>query len=175
MPIEIPKPYEDALLLMSVVLAALVLLWFVTTILRYLHRRAYNLTKVESGGGGVDLSFTRVDAQARAAALARGEAYVRPADAETEAKAAEKEKRLKGFGLFARTGALVLAIANVALGALTAVSVAEDAQANLERVDCFAEVVSRFKLGFILAAVVLLAESSRFMKRNRFFGNPEQH
>lgn len=172
MTIDIPKPYETAFLLISIGLGALCVLWLISSVLRALHKRAYNLTKVETDGRGVDLSFTRVDHAARSAAIERGAAYTGPASAEQEAAAVEKERRLNAAGMFARTGALVLALANVALGVLTAYSTAEDAQANLERIDSISAVVSRFKFGFILTAVVLVAEFSRFARRNRFLSNP---
>ena len=65
-------------------------LWLLVTVYRWPVARAYNLTKAESAS--VDKSsrpdFLTVDQEARDAAIARGDSYVRPADREAAPPAA---------------------------------------------------------------------------------------
>ena len=178
--IELPAWAQTALPLLSIALAALVAVWMLITVLRRLHGRAYNLTKIESTGGrGIEPSFTRIDHAARAAAIARGEAYDHTKPPATDASAqhaavAGKQRLLGNFGVFARIGAGIIAVSHVGLGAITALSMAEDAQGRLESIDCLREVASRFKFGFVLAAIVLIAECSRFVRRRFHFNKHER-
>jgi hypothetical protein len=170
--VEIPGWVHDLLVPLGFALVALFVAWLVLAILGALHRRAYNLTKAETARPRAeDPSFLKVDHEAREAALARGDAYVRPADRETGEKAAARTAPSSSIWAFlCRLGVILVAVAHFGV---VVVSVA-DATYNAERVvqdisasDRFTAIVSKYWLGLSLGAIVLAAEIVRFVQSRR--------
>jgi len=127
--------------------------WLVAEGLRAAHRRAYNLTKAETTQPASKLqpSFTKVDHEARAAALARGDAYAE-ARAASAAEAEGVAPKLPPWGKLARMTSRVVAAAIVALVPPTASGIAAREGVNFSITD----VAQRYPLGIGLAIVVLV-------------------
>jgi hypothetical protein len=127
--------------------------WLVAEGVRAAHRRAYNLTKVETTAGSESLqpSFTKVDHAARQAALERGDAYAAQRAA-AEADPVASGKKLPVWGKLARPASQVVAATVVALVPPTANGIAEREGLSVSVTD----VAQRYPIGVGLAVVVLI-------------------
>lgn len=161
---EIPEEIRAWLAPLGFALAALFALWLVFLVLRYLHRRAYNLTKAETARfrKGRDPSFLKVDHEAREEALRRGDEYVRPADRVEEPAPAEPPRpRWSLWSVLCRVAIVIAALAHFGVIAFTMASAAKDADQvwkEISTTERISTVVSRYWIGFALAGIVLAAE-----------------
>ncbi|MEZ6016237.1 MAG: hypothetical protein R3F49_14045 [Planctomycetota bacterium] len=127
--------------------------WVAAEGIRAAHRRAYNLTKVETTPQDAPgLSFTKVDHEARAAALARGDAYAEERARDAAAAAAAGTPPLAPWGKLARMAARVVAAGVVALLPPTASGVAAREGVNVSVTD----IAKQYPLGVGLAVLVLV-------------------
>lgn len=138
-----------------------------------IHARAYNLTRVETARPSKEVkpAFLTVDEEAREAAVARGDAYVRPGDRQSSA-AEETEtnavaNRWWRWGTIARAGALIVAIVHLGVVALSALTVADRAREQLESFEAARAVLAAYPVGSFLAVAVVLVEVTRFVRRRR--------
>jgi hypothetical protein len=126
--------------------------WMAAEGVRSAHRRAYNLTKAETTGDKpIDPSFTKVDHEARKAALERGDAYARERAAAAAGPAAPAG-RLAPWGRIARLTSKVVAAGIVALVPPTASGIASRDGVNFGVVD----LAQKYPVGIGLAVVVLV-------------------
>lgn len=166
---HIPDGVKSILLYMGIGLVALFVLWLLFTVIRALHRRAYNLTKVETAkaGGTPPPDFLTVDKEARAEAIKRGDEYVRPADREVPATTEPPmEKTWSLWGFVCRMGALVAGVGHVGVLLVSLVANTKDADTvwqDVSTAERFEAVVSRYWIGFAIAGVVIVAELVRFI------------
>jgi hypothetical protein len=127
--------------------------WLVAEGVRAAHRRAYNLTKVETTAGSASLqpSFTKVDHEARKAALARGDEYAAQRAA-AEADPVASGRKLPPWGKLARMASQVVAAAVVALVPPTANGMADRLNLKVSVTD----VAKQYPFGVGLAVLVLI-------------------
>jgi hypothetical protein len=176
---DVPLWLQRPLAIMGIALAALLLGYFVLSILRSAHRKAYNLTKAETAqpGKGPGPAFLTVDHEARAEAVRRGDEYVRPADAAAAQTSAEQaasptaRKEPFAFGRMAcRLGALTVGSGHVVLLLASLFKSTKDADAVWSRITTWerlSAVIGRYWFGFALVGVVITAELVRFTLRKR--------
>jgi hypothetical protein len=171
-PVEVPEWARPWLSRLGLAMAALFVLWLLTTVLRRMHRRAYNLTKMETAPvRAPEPAFLKVDEEARAEAIARGDAYVRPADREGAgaAPAGPAPRSIwSRWGLFSRIGAVVIALAHVGVAVVSVAAMIKDTDEVVRTVstaDCIRAVVSRYWVGFLLGLIVIIAEAARLLRR----------
>lgn len=154
-PAEAPGPHwtETALGNLDYVLLAVGAAWLISEGLRAAHRKAYNLTKAETVAGSEKLApaFTKVDHEARKAALERGDAYA-AARAAAEADPVKSGKALAPWGNIARMASQVVAAAIVALVPPTASGIASREGIKVSITD----VAQRYPVGVGLAVLVLV-------------------
>jgi uncharacterized membrane protein YcjF (UPF0283 family) len=168
--IEIPPWAQQWLYGLGIAMAALFVLWLLACVIRAMHRRAYNLTKMETAPKrAADPAFLKVDQQAREAALQRGDTYERPAAAAAEAEAPVRSAPSL-WGLFARLGAVIIALAHVGVAAISVTAMLKDADDVLQSVstaDCIVAVISRYWFGLLLGLIVIIAEVVQFFRSSK--------
>jgi len=152
---ELPGPHWTETVLGNLDIGLVVVggAWLAAEGVRAAHRRAYNLTKVETTPGTEALqpSFTKVDHAARKAALERGDAYAAQRAA-AEADPVVSGKKLPPWGKLARTASQVVAAAIVALVPPTAEGIADRKGIDFGLTD----VAQQYPVGVGLAVVVLI-------------------
>lgn len=147
--------YESLLnwLLWGVIL--LIIAWVVLSAAGYMQRRAYHLTVAGSATSkNIKPDFLTVDHAARQEAIERGKAFDRalasPPIIETIASATS----------YSRIVALVLAVASFIAACASALQKIEPLQAAFESWsswDRLIDLIMRYKLGFAIALIVILA------------------
>lgn len=152
---EIPGPHWTETVLGNLDIGLVVVggAWLAAEGVRAAHRRAYNLTKVETtpGSEAPQPSFTKVDHAARKAALERGDDYA----AQRAAAAVDPVvagKKLPPWGKVARMASQAVAATIVALVPPTAEGIAEREGLKFGLTD----VAQRYPVGVGLAVVVLI-------------------
>lgn len=141
-------------------------LWFATGILGFLHRRAYNLTKAETGGSAVTPDFLKVDRKKREAAIERGAAYDQVLDRRAAAQAGTVDR----VSALARTGALVTAtftLAGAIIGTLTRIDTLQEGVEQLSSWDSFVSIVKQYPAGTMVAVLVIGANIIVFVKATK--------
>lgn len=152
--VQIPDQLASIIGPLLLILVALSLVWLVLSVMGYMHRRAYNLTRAESGGsGGVKPDFLRVDHARREAAIASGAAYDAARAAADASPAAERGSRLAGLAVAATAIVTFLATAG---GALTKIEAIQGAYNSLTSWERFVALISAYKVGFSLALIFIL-------------------
>ncbi|MBM4063080.1 MAG: hypothetical protein FJ265_18585 [Planctomycetes bacterium] len=168
--IEIPPWAQQWLFGLGIGMAALFVLWLLATVVRAMHRRAYNLTKAETAPKtAADPAFLKVDEKARAEALQRGDAYARPA-AGPAAEAAPAPSAPSLWGLFSRIGAVIIALAHVGVAVIAVAAMMKDADEVVQTVstaDGIRAVVSRYWFGLLLGLIVIIAEAVQFCRSRK--------
>jgi hypothetical protein len=143
-------------------------IWLVTGVIGYFHRRAYNLTRAESGGSGpVKPDFLKVDRQKREEAIERGEAYTEVLE-ERSVNPPEASPGVKKLGTVSRTGALITAaftLIAAIFGALTRMSSLQAGVEQLSSWDSFASMVREYPVGAVVAVLVIGAHAVIFMNK----------
>lgn len=140
-------------------------LWLVTGIIGYMHRRAYNLTRAESGGGkAITPDFLKVDKKKREAAIARGEAYTE----ELAQRAAPPPTAKAEF--WSRAAAFITAtftLLGAVVGTLTRVESLEAGARELGSFDTFIAIVKDHPIGTTIAVLVIGANIVIFIKATK--------
>lgn len=142
--------------------------WFVTSVIGVFHRRAYNLTRAESGESKqIRPDFLTVDKEKRDAAIKRGEKY--------DEELARRERDAGGkpapvvAGKWSATLAKCSAWFTVGFAGLTTVpriAATDESLKQLGRWETFEKIVSEHKLGAVLS--VLVIASSFYAVFDRF-------
>ncbi len=145
-------------------------LWILVAVYRWSVARAYNLTKAERASVNKNNrpDFLTVDQEAQDAAIARGEAYVRPADRDpVPPSAAEPDPGIwVRIGAVARLGAVIAALLNIVVGVAAAVILQEDAKdpaSTLASAHYWEIVLSRYWIGLALAVLLVVIEFARWI------------
>jgi uncharacterized membrane protein len=131
-------------------------LWLVTSLIGYFHRRAYNLTRAESGPSkNIQPDFLKVDKEKRQAAIDRGKAYTEVLDARSAPPVAPAVKTVHHWSWLLASAAAVLGLGVTILGALAKIG---DLQRDVERIgswDRFSQLVSQNQAGAVVAVAVI--------------------
>lgn len=162
--IELPPWAQTWLPILGYAMAGLFVLWLLAVVVASMHRRAYNLTRMEQAPANApEPSFLKVDHGARAAAIRRGDDYVRPG----AGAAAAPPPAEPVWGRLSRAGALVIALAHIGVVAVSMAAMAKDADEVVQTVstaDCIRAVVGRYWLGIALGLIVIVAEAARLLR-----------
>ena len=169
---HIPPGVKSTFLYIGIGIVALFLLWIFFTVVRALHRRAYNLTKAETAKAGqvAPPDFLTVDKDARAAAIKRGDDYVRPADREVPAALPPMDKTWSWWSLVCRIGALIAGIGHVAVLIVSLVANSKEADVvwkDISTAERLEAVVAKYWIGFAIAGIVIVAELVRFISSKK--------
>ncbi|MCB9834270.1 MAG: hypothetical protein H6807_17535 [Planctomycetes bacterium] len=182
-----PPPWLDRLMHPVVLgLLGFVALWLLLSFLSYWHRRTYNLTKAETTSVKVKdkPAFLKVDHEARAAAIKRGDDYVRPDDAAAAAEAAGRAmaQRPNGwlgrFLVLVRVATVLFAATNLCLmigSCLNLIDGSSQDFASMPAVDRWRIIVNEYWLPLITSLAVLAAQALAFMRgerKNKAMSNP---
>lgn len=173
MPQQDPSWSESVLPYLEYGLIALAGIWVVAELVRSAHRRAYNLTKAETTRSkAIEPSFTKVDHEARKAAIERGDAYQKAREeAEAARRAKAPEPELRNWGKVARAISKVVAGAIVALVPPAASGLTRPDGTKYAWVEGMSEIVSRNAVGIGLAVGVLAVSLFQFVtKRSKNAG-----
>lgn len=142
-------------------------MWLVTSVIGYMHRRAYNLTRAESGGGKpITPDFLKVDKKKRDAAIARGEAYSEV----LEQRAAVAASPASKAEFWSRAAALITAtftLLGAVVGTLTRVESLEEGARQLSSLDTFTGIVRDHPIGTTIAVIVIGANIVVFVKATK--------
>jgi hypothetical protein len=142
-------------------------LWFVTGIIGYMHRRAYNLTSAESGGSRVTPDFLKVDQKKREAAIERGAAYDKVLDRREAAAAAGTVEKV---GTLTRAGATLAASATLVAAVVTALTRVESMQTGVEQLSSWDSLVGlarQYPAGVTVAVLVIGTNIVAFVKATK--------
>jgi len=143
-------------------------LWFVTGIIGYMHRRAYNLTSAESGGSRVTPDFLKVDRKKREAAIERGAAYDQVLDRREAAAAASGT--VEKVGTLTRAGATIAASATLVAAVVTALTRVESMQTGVEQLSSWDSLVGlarQYPAGVTVAVLVIGTNIVAFVKATK--------
>lgn len=138
--------------------------WLVTGVIGYMHRRAYNLTRAESGGKAITPDFLKVDKKKRDAAIARGEAYTE----ELAQRAAPPPTARAEF--WSRAAALITAtftLLGAVVGTLTRVESLEEGARQLSSFETLTAIVTDHPIGTTIAVLVIGANIVIFVKATK--------
>ncbi len=165
-----PENLQALVRMMFWAAGALGALWLVTSVLSYFHRRAYNLTRAESGPSkNIKPDFLTVDHAKRSAAIARGEAYEQTLTAR-EAAAAGGAPPAAALGMWARMGALTaatLSLLTLIVGTLTKIDSLQAGAAEFSSWDRFSQLVSQNKVGTVIAIAIIGANVIVFVQQSK--------
>lgn len=160
---SIPENYQQIFTIAQWALIGLGGLWLVTSVLGYMHRRAYNLTHAESGGSAnIKPDFLKVDHAARKSAIERGEAYdkqLREREAPAPAPPAEAVGRLAKWGATLTAGFTLVAAIVGTLGK------AEQLQKGAEKIGSFEKlgvIFREYPFGATIAVICIAANILAF-------------
>jgi hypothetical protein len=167
-----PDTMETVLTVLSYATIGFAALWLVTTVLGYMHRRSYNLTRAESGGGKpITPDFLKVDQKKRQAAIDRGAAYDKVLEEREAARAAPASAAsVSKADFWARAAATVTAffsLAGAVVGTLTKVENLEAGAAQLSNWETFVDIVTQHPVGTTIAIVVIGANILIFFKATK--------
>jgi hypothetical protein len=159
--IQIPEQISNLIALLLWVMVGLAVLWVVLSVLRYMHRRAYNLTPAETAHAkNIKPDFLTVDHAKRDKAMAGGAAFdaVR-AGVPEDGKVATSSKitRLAVFG------AALVSFLTAAAAALLKVETIQEFYDKLGSWDRFVAILSTYKIGFAIAAVIIVLNLILFL------------
>ena len=173
---EIPEWANLLLWVLGVAMVAIFILWVILKVIVAMHRKAYNLTKAETAKAGQapQPSFLTVDHEKREEEIRRGEGYESPREREdreaAEAAAAAARAAEPSWGIWARLGAVILAIAHIGVAVLAGIGMYnnwKDVRQDLTTVRCIQDVVAKFWLPVLLALIVIVAEIAFFVRKRK--------
>lgn len=166
-----PEQVDTGLNWLAWVLAACTALWIVTSVLGYMYRRNYNLTKADASGGRVVRpDFLDVDHKARRDAIRRGERYERELDARDAAAVAPPATAAEVASAWSRwlaTGTALFTLAGTVIGTVTRMQSLEQGVQQVGSWDHFVQTVSDHKVGAAIAFAVVGAQIVLFVQANR--------
>lgn len=144
-------------------------LWLITGILGFMHRRAYNLTRAESGGSSpITPDFLKIDQKKRQAAIDRGAAYDEVLEA--RAAAAGPSAAVAKTGFWSRAAATVTAfftLSGAVIGTLQKVDSLESGASELGSWDKIVAIVKDHPIGTVIAIIVIGANVIIFVKATK--------
>ena len=156
-----PETIDTVLRILTWCLIAFAGSWLVTSLIGYFHRRAYNLTRAESGPSkNIKPDFLTVDKAKRQAALDRGKEY----DAVLAARegpppVAPAIKTVHFWSWFAASGEAVIGLIATVIASLSRVDLI---QADVEKITSWSRLshmVSQNQTGTIIALAVIGANA----------------
>ncbi len=143
-------------------------LWLVTGVVGYLHRRAYNLTRAESGGSKpITPDFLKVDKKKRQAAIDRGESYDEVLEKRQALAARSPAEKI---GVWSRAGATISAsftLVAAVVGTLTKVDALQKGAGDLSSWDRLSNIVQQHKVGTVIAVIVIGANVLVFVNATK--------
>jgi len=173
---DIPEWANVLLWVLGVGMVLLFILWVALKVIVAMHRKAYNLTKAETAKAGQapKPSFLTVDHEAREEQIRRGEGYESPKEREdreaVEAAEAAARAAQPRWGIWARLGAVIIAIAHIGVAVLAGIAMYNNyskVRADLSTASCIQDVIAKYWLGFVLALVVIVAEIVFFVRARK--------
>jgi hypothetical protein len=150
--VQIPPQVENLVTPILWLLFGAAVIWLLLAFLRHLRRRAYNLTKAESGGHTITPDFLKVDQKKRAEAIARGETFDQ-AHPQPVAPGADTVADVSRAIVF---GAAILSFCGAATGALLSIEQYQQAYDRLGSWDRFVTIIFAHRIGFAFALLVIL-------------------
>lgn len=169
-----PDNIDAVLRILSWCVIAFGALWFTTGAIAYFHRRAYNLTRAESGGSGVSKpikpDFLTVDKAKRQAAIDRGQAYDAVLEAREPAAAGTTVEKVCLWSRFAAMSTAVLGLVAMVVGTITKI---DSLQAGINRLSSwerFTQLVSDNQAGTVVALAVIGANIVVFVESSKKWG-----
>ncbi len=163
-----PQTVDTVLLILTWFVVIFGGLWLVTGVIGYMHRRAYNLTRAESGRSkNIQPDFLRVDHKKRDAAMKRGAAYDRELERRDEAEAAALKPpvdRLHAWSKAAATVSAAFTLLTAVIGTLTKVDSMQAGAQQLGSWDSLVDTMNRHPIGSSVAIIVIIANVIVFIK-----------
>lgn len=160
-----PAVIDTALQILTWCAIGFAALWLVATVVGFQQRRAYNLTRAESGRSKrITPDFLKVDRARRQAAIDKGKAYDAVLDAR-EAPAAVTAT--EGVGLWSRLAAMTtatLAVVAAIVGTLTKIGSIQEGIDTMGSWDRFSALVAQHKVGAVVAVAVIGANLVIYVK-----------
>lgn len=166
--VDPPEWVQTSLVSLSVLLAALLLLWLIVSVFLSKRRKAYNLTRMENvaGGSTQSPSFLQVDHEARDAAKKRGDDYVRPSDREISIEAPSQDLGIwPKVGALARLGTVLVALLNIAVAIVAAMIFAGEANRLFDELsvqDRWQSILERYWIGIGVAVLLIIFEIVKY-------------
>lgn len=173
---EAPPWLDRILQPAALALLVFVAAWIVLALISRWHKKTYNLTKAETRPVQVKdkPAFLKVDHEARAEAIARGDAYVRPDDAAAAAEEAPQAAQSSGlvgrFLILVRIATLLFAATNLCLmigSCLNLMDGPNEDFASLPAVDRWRIIINEYWLPLITSLAVLSAQVIAFLRSER--------
>jgi serine/threonine protein kinase len=160
-----PENIRTTLKLLTWALGAFAATWLVTSIIGATHRRAYNLTYVESGPSeDIRPDFLKVDKVKRAAAIRRGERY----DAQLSDRAAAPQSTtsslLKGSQIAAASTALLGLLVTI-VATLQGINSLQTGAESLTNWEKLLRLMGENKTGAVIAAMIISSNVIMVVKK----------
>jgi uncharacterized membrane protein len=163
-----PDTVDTALRILSWCVITFAALWLVTAVIGYFHRRAYNLTRAESGRSrNIKPDFLKVDKGKRQAAIERGTAYDAVLEAREPAGAATTVDTVRFWSRLAAMSTASLAAVATLVGTLMKVESIQAGITQLSSWEKFSRLVSENKAGAVVALVVIGSNVVVFVKTRK--------
>lgn len=173
-PTAIPASLTTWLDPLTVALGLAVLAWLVSFLFQAWRRRSYNLTPMESAETGQTRpDFLKVDRQARATALARGDEYRRTREQPTDGTADppptpdQPPTQRNRLGHWLRVGAVALALANllvISAGAVYRAQRTHELFYSLTSWERIQALIEQYWIGAGLAVLVIVVQLVKFLQ-----------
>lgn len=170
---QIPPEAWPLITLMLNATMAVAIIWLLITVFVWWRRQASNLTPVQAAGKtrAAQPDFLRVDKEARAEAIARGEAFDETLD-KREREAARGGRRPVTFaGRMASLLSLVMSLftlATMIYGAIFQVSRMGSLMEQYSSVERIGAVIANHPIAFSVTALIILVHIYYFFKRRQW-------
>jgi uncharacterized membrane protein len=159
---------DAALRILSWCVIAFAVLWLTTAVIGYFHRRAYNLTRAESGRSrNIKPDFLKVNKGKRQAAIERGQAYDAVLDAREAAGAATTVETVCFWSRLGAMATAILALVAMVVGTLTHIDSIQTGINQISSWDKFSLLVSEHKAGAVVALAVIGANIIVFVRTSK--------
>ncbi len=161
--ITLPEHLTQWLEPLVYLLFGLLILWLLLSAFAYLRDRAYRITRAESTRAkAVSLDFTRVDSEAREAAMQRGKRFDEAlADRQPDHQdTAGKAFNITNIAIFFVS--LITLISGV-LGAVMRIGPTQRFFESLDAWDRYVAILQEYKIGFAVAFLIIVAQLARFI------------
>jgi uncharacterized membrane protein len=157
--LTVPENVQTVLRIVTWCLFAFAGTWLVTSLIGYFHRRAYNLTRAESGPSkNIKPDFLTVDKAKRQAAIERGNAYtavLEEREAAAEPAVSPAVKKAHHWSWFLATTAAVVGLITTAIGSLAKIDQMQADVVKITSWDKFSHLVGQNQAGAIVAVAVI--------------------
>ena len=160
-----PETIDTVLRIVSWCVIGFAAIWFVTSVIGFFHRRAYNLTHAESGPSRpITPDFLKVDKAKRDAAIARGEAYEKVLDTR-EAPAPKTVKKVASWSRIFATGAALIGLFTTVIGAIAQVESYQERLENYSSWDRLVDLATQNPIGTTVTLAVIAANIYLVVKK----------